>query len=200
MDIAGIRKKLKKAKETAETVPCESPSTELPVVKPTMAKESEADLPEQDEAEAVKTIELLTFKLAEEDYAFRVPEVKEILKPYSVTRVPRVSPYVVGITSLRGKIIPVLDLRRKLLSRGMGEIGAKLKVLILNGPKGPIGVAVDRGIDVIRVPESSIMPPPAHLSERELDLIEGVVRRGDRFVSIIRTEGVLNFEGEEMFL
>ena len=64
----------------------------------------------------------------------------------------------------------------------------KGKMLIVKGPKGPIGVTVDRVIGVVRIGESQILPPPSHLSEAELKFIEGVAVVEKRFVSIINME------------
>lgn len=140
-------------------------------------------------------VELLIFKLADEDYAFRVADVEEIIKPYGITKVPGADSFVAGITSLRGRVIPVVDLRRRLLSEKVNGLQND-KVLILKGPLGAIGALIDRGIDVIRVAEGDIVGPPAHLTEDELKYIEGIAPHENRFFSILRTKGVLEFDSK----
>jgi purine-binding chemotaxis protein CheW len=136
-------------------------------------------------------IEILTFSLLKEDFAFRVSDLAEILRSQWITQVPNVPPYILGITSLRGKIIPVIDLAFRLsLSATPSDDSRKGKILIINGPAGPIGVTVDRVIGVIRIAKSEILPPPSHLSEQELKFIEGVAVVDKRFVSIINMEEV----------
>lgn len=145
---------------------------------------------EQKGEKAEEVIEILTFTLMQQEFAFRVSQLEEILRYQWTTRIPQTPPYVIGVTSLRGKIIPIIDLKLKLSLAGPGHApdNNKGKMLIVKGPKGPIGVTVDRVIGVVRIGESEILPPPSHLSEAELKFIEGVAVVEKRFVSIINME------------
>jgi len=134
-------------------------------------------------------IEILTFSLLKEEFAFRISQLAEILRSQWITRVPNVPDYVLGITSLRGKIIPVIDLKLRLsLTSGSSDIIRKGKILIINGAKGPVGTAVDKVIGVVRVAKSDILPPPSHLSEKELKFIDGIAVVDKHFVSVINME------------
>ncbi len=138
---------------------------------------------------AEEIIEILTFRLVKEEFAFRISQLKEILRYQRITAVPKVPDYVLGITSLRGKIIPVIDLKLKLsLTDKLLNFGNTGKILIVKGPKGPIGASVDKVIGVVRIARSEILPPPSHLSENELKFIEGIALVDKRFVSIINME------------
>ncbi len=141
------------------------------------------------EPEQEEVVEILTFKLMNEEFAFRISHLEEILRYQRITKIPKVPKYVLGITSLRGKVIPVIDLKLKfsLTSEPSGVV-QKGKILIIKGPKGPIGAAVDKVIGVIRLTKSEILPPPSHLSEAELKFIDGVAIVDKRFVSIINME------------
>jgi purine-binding chemotaxis protein CheW len=163
------------------------------------------------EAAAGELVELLTFSLSNEEYAFRVSDVEEVLRMQKITMVPAMPDYVLGITSLRGKIIPVIDLKRRLglqsLStnspsddaaeaeaetvkhRGMGN-----KILIISGPKGMIGATIDRVMGVVRLPLSGMLQPPGHLDEKELKFIEGIVVIEKRFISIIHSEAAMDIK------
>lgn len=224
MDLAKIRKKQKEEKERSRRIPEEPSASPIEPAEESMpvpitddssvsavgkkpdgslgvSDESEAigglsaETTSGDAAEPVQIAEFLIFNVAEEDFAFRVSDVHEISKPHGITRVPGVDPSILGITALRGKVIPVVDLKKRLLiSSGYGDRPKNSKVLILKGPRGPIGALVDRGIDVIRIAEGDIIPPPSHLSEEEMKFIEGIAPYNDRFYSIIRTEGVLDLD------
>jgi purine-binding chemotaxis protein CheW len=149
-------------------------------------KESE-DRDETDKTDEV--IEILTFKLLKEEFAFRISQLKEILKYQRITRVPKMPDYVLGITSLRGKVIPVIDLRTKILPHeNVAEIDEKIKILIIKGPKGMIGAVIDKLIGVMRIAKADILPPPTHLSEEQLKFIEGIAVLEKRFISIINME------------
>ncbi|MDH5202703.1 MAG: chemotaxis protein CheW [Nitrospirota bacterium] len=134
-------------------------------------------------------IEILTFSLLREEFAFRVSQIEEILRSQRITMVPKMPAYVLGVTSLRGKIIPVIDLKKRLsLKSGHSEENSKGKILIIKGPRGPIGIAIDMVTSVIRLSEAEILPPPSHLTENELKFIEGVAILDKRFISIIHME------------
>ncbi len=195
MDIAKIRKKFKgvPGRETErpaaeqEDVPqgsgeIETPEAPVPAPAEKEAKEAEAGGGNED-----VTVQLLAFKLAKEEYAFRIDEIEEIVRPQGITIIPNTGPHLLGITSLRGKIIPVIDLKKMLSLRSPATAGDnKEKILILKGPKGPIGAMVDRVVGVIRPSASRIVETPLHLPDAEMKFIEGVAIVDGRFVSVIR--------------
>ncbi len=149
---------------------------------------------EEDGEEEQALVEFLTFDLSDEHFAFRVTDVQEVLRSQKYTAVPRTTDFIVGITSLRGTIIPVMSLKKR-LRIAADDDGEGLNIVILKGEKrGLIGAFVDRTTDVIRVPESEIMMPPSHLDEQDARFIEGVIRINDSFISIIDTDELLNFK------
>ncbi|MEJ2695898.1 MAG: chemotaxis protein CheW [Candidatus Sulfobium sp.] len=170
--------------------------------------EEEREEPHENEAPSseatVEVLELLSFTVAEKEFAFRIADVEEIIPYQGITLVPLLPHYVSGITSLRGKIIPVIDLksrfalgqaRERSTSSGSPETnGAKGKILILSGPKGIIGATVDKIKGVVRFPEDSMLAPPAHLTEEERKFIDGVVIQEKRFISIVRFGDAMNIE------
>ena len=157
---------------------------------------------------APEITELLTFSLDTEEFAFKVGEVEEIIKFQSITLLPTMPDYVSGITSLRGKIIPVIDLKKRLALKSMPTGGSgpvlshndwadrKEKIIILAGPRGLIGAIIDRVMGVVRLPADMILDPPPHLTEEETRFIEGVVIIDKRFISIISSENALEIEVE----
>jgi len=236
MDIAKIRKKLQEKKsqeEPGQAPPAPEISREgkdapeeevrdvqepvhVPVIQPPElpAKTTGQAQPEvrnagpevRTEGGEEETLEILTFSLGREEFAFRVPDVEEIVRFQKITRVPTLPRYVLGITSLRGKIIPVLDLKARLgITRDRQEVsssdlleqaesGTEQKILIVSGSRGMIGAIIDRVLGVIRIAGREILDPPAHLSEMELKYIEGVVIAEKRFISIIHAEDTLSIE------
>ena len=205
MDIAKIRKKFK---DTGQT--CEGPSL-LPVLPPVSVEdiEKKTDMPSStlpDKAEEYEKgdspdslLELLTFHLSLEEYAFRIEEIQEIIRSIKIARVPRSVNYLIGITSLRGKIIPVIDLGKRLSLKGGGssERYRRQKILIVKGPKGPIGAMIDRVDGVIRSSLPSVVEAPLHISESEKKFIEGIVTADHRFISLLRTGEVMNITLKE---
>ncbi|MEW6675496.1 MAG: chemotaxis protein CheW [Nitrospirota bacterium] len=200
MDIARIRKKLKETKTAesqqsavkSQTTETSVSSKQLAVSKSELNELKKADTEIREETEV---IEILTFSLRREEFAFRVCQLEEILRHQVITMVPRMPSYVSGITSLRGKIIPVIDLRTKLfLTDRPSDIDQRGKILIIKGPKGPIGAAIDKVMGVVRIAKSKIIPPPSHLTEAELKFIEGIAIVDKRFISIIQMEEAIKIE------
>lgn len=175
-----VSEKEKQAVHEEEKPDSSDKGTDLKPQMPESRIESEAE---------EELIEILTFSLLKEDYAFKVSQLHEILRYQRITNVPRTPDYVLGITSLRGKVIPVLDLKRKLsLTTSPSLPDNKGKILIIKGPNGPIGILVDKVISVMRVAKSDILPPPPHLTDSEVKFIEGVTVREKRFISIINMD------------
>jgi purine-binding chemotaxis protein CheW len=142
--------------------------------------------------ETEEVLEMLSFRLLKEEFAFKINQIAEILRYQRITKVPKTDKYILGITSLRGKIIPVIDLKVKLSLLEMPqEIENKGKILILKGPKGSIGVLVDDVIGVLRIAKKDLQPPPTHLTEKEMKYIEGVAIMDKRFISIINMEEII---------
>jgi purine-binding chemotaxis protein CheW len=195
MDISKVRKKFKEASEQEAGKPGEAPeetprgveeviSAEAPVRTESQTQKRE---PEAGDESADVSVQLLAFRLAREEYAFRIDEIEEIVRPQGITPIPNTEPYLLGIASLRGKIIPVIDLKKMLSLSVSGEDdNLKRKILILKGPKGPIGALVDRVAGVISLSVSRIVETPLHLPDAEMRFIEGVALVDGRFVSVIR--------------
>lgn len=137
--------------------------------------------------------EFFVFAIADEYYAFRLFDLHEVLRKQMITHVPRMPDYMVGITSLRGKIIPIMDLRKRLSMHADREDRQDMQMLIIRGPKGPIGVLIDRVIGVRRIDETLVSGPPPHLDEQQLPLVGAVVRDQDRFISILDVDHVFDF-------
>jgi purine-binding chemotaxis protein CheW len=152
----------------------------------------EQEIDEEDH-EVIPLVEFLVFKLVGEYYAFKLSDLNEVLKNQIVTFVPKMPGFIVGITSLRGKIIPVMDLVLRLSIEGEKN-DIKRQIAIIKGKKGPIGMIIDKVVGVRRVEEDSIKEPPSHLDDDQIRFIESVVKDGSRFISILNINEVLSFK------
>jgi len=103
----------------------------------------------------------LTFRLEQESYGIRVLQVREIIRLASITPVPRLPAYVRGVINLRGKIIPVLDVRIKFgLGRPVDSERACIIVVKLSDSNSLMGLAVDAVEEVSHFPAADIEPAP----------------------------------------
>jgi len=142
--------------------------------------------PVEEEAE----IEVISFQLGGEIYGVRIECVREVLKPLQITPVPRAPDYLKGVTSLRGEIIPVFDLKKRLALEGDQE-GKRGRILILSVRNEVMGALIDEVKGVIKLNRKSIEPPPAIIAGVEADFLEGVTRIENQFISLLNVEEVM---------
>jgi len=106
----------------------------------------------------MKEIQVVAFNLAKEEYAIDILAVQEIIRPTSITRVPKAPSYIEGVINLRGNVVPVVNLRHRF---GLKEVEqtetSRIIILIINDMK--IGITVDNVTEVIRIKEDDIVVP-----------------------------------------
>jgi purine-binding chemotaxis protein CheW len=106
-----------------------------------------------------RRVEYLAFTLASETYAVRISAVVEILRPPPITEVPRAPAPIIGVVSVRGRLVTVMDLRRR-FSLAEAPIDGKSRVLLVDiGGDEHVGLLVDEVLSVYRLAESEIEPP-----------------------------------------
>jgi purine-binding chemotaxis protein CheW len=144
---------------------------------------------EQREA-AEATEHLATFLLDREGYGGDVRQVQEIRRVGEITAVPRAPEFVRGVINLRGRILPVLDLKRKL---GLGEVAVEraARIVVVRVQDRLLGLLVDGASQVLKVPVSRVEPPPEEVVERGGDYIRGVAKLEDRLIILIDLGRVL---------
>ncbi len=113
-----------------------------------------------------KRVEYLAFLLATEAYAIEIGAIVEILKPLPITEVPRADPGVVGVMSVRGRLVTVVDLKRRFRLTRTFSMNKKSRILLVDVAGEQIGLLVDEVIQVYRLAESDIEPPDVLGSEQ----------------------------------
>jgi purine-binding chemotaxis protein CheW len=138
-------------------------------------------------------LEFLCFRISDEIYGINIMDIKEIIKPRIVTEVPHSPPFVSGVMSLRGTIIPVIDLRVRLgLSRG--EYSPGERIVVIKYKNSMSGLLVDEVTQVAQVLQATVEAPPAVLDGIERECISGLCRSGDRLIIILNPEKCAGFE------
>ena len=135
----------------------------------------------------------LTLSLGKETYALDIRQISEIIKPREVTEIPRTPDFILGIISLRGIIVPVFDLGRR-LRLTPAQLGPMARIIVCHAEGRSAGLLVDRISQVVSLPERSVEPPPSVLSGLDRDLLAGVGRVQDRMLILLHLPSVLNAE------
>lgn len=143
----------------------------------------------------------MAFKLATEEYGVEILHVREIIGLLEITRVPRTPPHIRGVINLRGKVIPVVDLRVKF---GMASIEPTDQTVIivvqhhLGDQTITTGVLVDEVLEVLNVEDAMVEPPPIFDAEgSHTASLVGVGKLGSRMVFLLDIERLLGGTGRK---
>jgi len=134
----------------------------------------------------------LTFFLAGEEYGLEILKVHEIIGMLPITRVPRTPECIRGVINLRGKIIPIMDLRRKF---GMERSeGAESCIIVVQAQGVQIGLFVDRVSEVANVAAEDVEDAPAFGADVETDYLLGIAKAGGHVKLLLDIDRVLSTE------
>jgi purine-binding chemotaxis protein CheW len=141
--------------------------------------------------EAGTLLELLTFVIANEHYAVDIERIMEIVTPRSLTRIPNADESIVGIMSLRGTIVTLVDVRRRLGHPPVTGTTADSRIVVVDLFGEMLGFRVDRVLRVIKTAESSVEPHPiVHASEQH-EAIRGVFRVANALTILLDLDKLL---------
>jgi purine-binding chemotaxis protein CheW len=151
------------------------------------------DLPLASEGQVAEEVEeyeeILCFRISDEIYGINIMELKEIIKPRETTEVPRTPPFIMGVVSLRGVIIPVLDMRERLgLSQGVQN--GRERIVIVKRHEGFTGLLVDEVIQVVRIGKEGREPAPAVLEGIDRDFVTGIGRTGAMMIILLNVANI----------
>ncbi|MEW6686292.1 MAG: chemotaxis protein CheW [Candidatus Edwardsbacteria bacterium] len=135
--------------------------------------------------------EFLSFFLGGEEFAFSLREVKEIVEMLEITPVPKAENFVAGLINLRGAIVPVIFLRKRL---GLSEVEPTKDtvIIIVEKEKRLVGLIVDRIGEVLRFAKEEITSlPPVFESQIDLAYCQGIAKREEHQVPLINLEKIL---------
>lgn len=137
-----------------------------------LVRESNLTEDAQDKAKAVGG-KFLTFFLAGEEYGIEILSVHEIIGMMPITGVPGTPDYICGIINLRGKIIPIVDLRSKFGMESKAQT-AETCIIVVHVQGVEVGIVVDRVSEVLNIAAGDIEPPPSFGKDVNTDYILGI--------------------------
>jgi purine-binding chemotaxis protein CheW len=136
------------------------------------------------------TVELATFYIGEALCGMDILKIQEINRLMEMTRVPQAPDYVMGILNLRGEIVTIIDLGKKL---GLDTIDFDefARNIIVNADNEHIGLMVTRIGDVVEADWQKVEPPPANIGGVQGEFFKGVLKMQDRLIGILNVDRVL---------
>ena len=133
-------------------------------------------------------MELVIFRLADKEYGANIGQIRQVIRMREVTPVPDSAPFVEGVISLHGKVIPLVNLRKKMgISTKEPSRWSRIMVTSLDG--NLIGVVVDTVSDVISLEKAAITPPDDIL--KDASYLEGVAKFANRLILVVDIEKLL---------
>jgi purine-binding chemotaxis protein CheW len=145
------------------------------------------------EAQGDGLLELLLFAIAGEQYALPIEKIIEIISPRNATRVPNADDTVVGIISLRGTIVSILDIRRKLGHASLAATTDESRIIVVESDGETAGFLVDRVLRVVRVEPSEVESHPVVTSSEQSEFIRGVFQHAQKLSILLDLERLLRF-------
>lgn len=137
-----------------------------------------------------KDLHLVGFKIGKETFGVPIGLVHEIVRVPEITAVPDAPDYIEGVINLRGKIVSIIDLRKRF---GEKEIhrNKKNRILVAEVEGKLVGLVVDAASEVLKMPHGDIEDPPNVFEEGELNYVTGVGKLKDRLIILIELTKIL---------
>lgn len=152
-------------------------------------EEQQPSSEEQSPAAADDYEEFLCIRVSDEIYGINIMRIKEIIKPRQVTEVPRAPSFVSGVISLRGVIIPILDMLDR-LGLGRESVTGRERVVVVKHGEAITGLLVDEVIQVVRIPKDGFEPAPAVLEGINREFVAGIGRADKRMIILLNLETI----------
>lgn len=151
---------------------------------------------DQDKDRLDELIQLVSFHLGQEEFGIDILRVQEINRMVEITKVPQAPHYCEGVINLRGKVIPIIDLRKK-FEMDIEEWTKNTRIVVCDVDGNVIGMIVDAVEEVLRIPSSTIEPAPEIVTSINSDYIKGVAKLEERlliFLDISKIAGEMTQE------
>ncbi len=138
--------------------------------------------------------QLVVFGLADESYGVDIGKVSGIERMQEITKVPRTDDAVEGVINLRGRVIPVVDLR-KVFYLPVTEETKDTRIVVVDIAGQPIGCLVDAVTEVLRISAESVEPPSSVITSADADYLLGIAKLEGRMIILLDLDKVLAIQG-----
>ena len=135
--------------------------------------------------------QFVVFDLNEEAYGVDISQVREIIRMQEITSVPRAPEFIEGVINLRGKVIPVVDLRARFSMPGT-ERTDEHRIVVVDVSSQDIGMVVDAVTEVSRIPSSSIEPPSNVITTNDSEYLTGIVKTDEKLIILLDIAKVIS--------
>jgi purine-binding chemotaxis protein CheW len=142
-------------------------------------------------------LQLVSFQIGTEEFGVDILKVQEINRMVDITKVPRSPEFVEGIINLRGKVIPIIDLRKR-FNMELSDHDKNTRIVVVDIEGQTMGMVVDSVSEVLRIPASTIEPTPDVVTSVESEYIRGVAKLDNRLLIHLDLSKILSGEERHM--
>ncbi len=135
-------------------------------------------------------IQLVTFRIGEEEFGVDILAVQEIIRMMQITMVPRAPEFIEGVINLRGKVIPVVNMRRR-FNKPQVEPDSNTRIVVMELDQKIVGFLVDGVSEVLRIPESTVEDPPPVVAGIGSEYIRGIGKLDNRLLILLDLDHLL---------
>jgi purine-binding chemotaxis protein CheW len=136
-------------------------------------------------------VQLVSFNLGEEEFGVDITKVKEINRMVEITRVPNTPEFVIGVINLRGKVIPIINLRHR-LGMELVDHDKNTRIVVIEHENKTIGFIVDNVNEVLRISKNITEPPPQMTGNVDTQFITSIGKLEDRLLILLDLEKVID--------
>lgn len=136
-------------------------------------------------------LQLVSFNIGPEEFGVDITKVQEINRMVEITKVPQAPNYVEGVINLRGKVIPIIDLRKR-LGVEIRENDKNTRIVVVDMDGHVMGMIVDAVSEVLRIPASTIEPAPEIATGVNSEYIQGVAKLDDRLLMFLDLSHIID--------
>lgn len=136
-------------------------------------------------------LQLVTFRIAEEEFGVDILAVQEIIRPTQITMVPQAAAFIEGVINLRGKVIPVINMRTR-FGMPVAEFDSKTRIIVMEFEQKIVGILVDGVSQVLRIPVSTVEGAPPVVCGVGSEYIKGVGKLDDRLLILLDLDMLLS--------
>jgi purine-binding chemotaxis protein CheW len=146
-----------------------------------------------DDTKAAEELQLVVFSVGREEFAVEVTQVREIMRMEEITRMPKSPQFVEGIINLRGQIIAVVELAKR-LNLEAGERDSDTRIIVVEAEDIKVGMIVDSVSEVLRASAEAVEPSPTLAMDISAAYLQGVVKQDNRLIILLDLTKVLSLQ------
>ncbi|MBS1714516.1 MAG: purine-binding chemotaxis protein CheW [Armatimonadetes bacterium] len=140
--------------------------------------------------EAQRELQTVVFRLGDEYYGIDIFRVNEIIRMRDITPVPRTEPHILGLVNLRGKTIPVVDIRVRMNLPDTAQ-AESTRIIVVDSSHGNVGIVVDAVTEVVSLDRSTIDDAPTLAQDSRTEFILGVAKREGELIMLLDLDETL---------